>query len=104
MHVDDYPHEHPDTNVSKVVEKHFQERYLHPLGKDPIFVRLESGFRVKCRNCMLISLTEMHVKNNRCDDLIVKTAAALNHDIAALMLFAVQRDNVQLSVKAALDR
>ena len=42
--------------------------------------------------------------NSRCDDLIEKTAAALNDDIVAIMLLAVQRDNLQLSVKAALNR
>ena len=41
---------------------------------------------------------------SRCDDLIEKTAAALNDDIVALMLLAVQRDNLQLSVIVALNR
>ena len=44
------------------------------------------------------------MQNSRCDDLIEKTAAALNEDIVALMLLAVQRDNLLLSVKAALNR
>jgi hypothetical protein len=44
------------------------------------------------------------MQNSRCEDLIEKTAAALNDDITALMLLAVQRDNLQLSVKAALSR
>jgi hypothetical protein len=44
------------------------------------------------------------MQKSRCNDLIEKTAAALNEDIAALMLLAVQRDNLQLSVKAALNR
>ena len=42
--------------------------------------------------------------DSRCDELIEKTAAALNEDIIALMFFAVRRDNVRLSVQAALDR
>ena len=46
----------------------------------------------------------MHMPDSRCDDLIEKTAAALNEDVVALMLFAVQRDNLQLSVKLALNR
>jgi hypothetical protein len=41
---------------------------------------------------------------SRCDELIEKTAEALNEDIIALMLLAVQRDNLQLSVKVALNR
>ena len=104
MHMDDYPNEYPDSKVSEVAEKQFQERYLLPLGSDAISVRLESGFRVKCQECMLMLLVEMHMQNSRCDDLIEKTAAALKQDIVALMLLAVQRDNLQLSVKAALNR
>ena len=46
----------------------------------------------------------MHTQNSRCDDLIEKTAEALNDDIVALMLLAVQRDNLQLSVKVALNQ
>ncbi len=46
----------------------------------------------------------MHRQNERCDDLIEKTAAALNEDIVALMLLAVQRGNLGLSVKTALNR
>jgi hypothetical protein len=88
MHLSDFPDEYLDSNVSEVAEKQFQEHYLHPLGDDIIFVQLE----------------KMHMQKSRCDDLIEKTAAALNQDIIALMLFAVQKDNVQLSVKAALNR
>ena len=44
------------------------------------------------------------MQNSRCDDLIEKTAAALNEDVVALMLVAAQRDNLRLSVKTALDR
>ena len=51
-----------------------------------------------------ISLAEMHMKDSRCDDLVEKTAAALNEDTVALMLLAVQRDNLELSVKIALRR
>ena len=53
---------------------------------------------------MLMYLAEMHMQKSRCDDLIEKTAAALNQDIIALMLLAVQRDNLQLSAKTALNR
>ena len=46
----------------------------------------------------------MHLQNSRCDNLIEATAAALNDDIVTLMLLAVQRDNLQLSVRIALKR
>ena len=46
----------------------------------------------------------MHRKNGHGDDLIQKTAAALDEDAIALMLLAVQNGNLQLSVKVALNR
>ena len=45
----DYPNEYPDSNVLEVAEKQFQEHYLHPLGDEVRYVRLESRFRVKCQ-------------------------------------------------------
>jgi hypothetical protein len=44
MHLADYPNEFPDSNVSDVVDKSFEEHYLHLLGNDVRFVRLASGF------------------------------------------------------------
>ena len=46
----------------------------------------------------------MHRLRGHCSGLIEKTAAALDEDTVALMLLAVQRDNLELSVKVALDR
>lgn len=46
----------------------------------------------------------MHSKDSDCNSLVEKTAAALNNDAVVLMLLAVQRDNVGLSVKTALRR
>ena len=46
----------------------------------------------------------MHKEKAHCGDLIEKTAAALNDDIVKLMLLAVQRENLELSVKVALNR
>ena len=51
MHVDDYPHLYPDSNVSEVAEKLFLEHYLRPLGDDTRYVRLKSGFSAKCQQC-----------------------------------------------------
>jgi hypothetical protein len=104
MHLEDYPNEYPDSNVSDAVEKIFQKHYLHPLGDDVRFVRLESGFQAKCQGYMLMCFAEMHRQNRSCNDLIEKTAAALNKDIVTLMLLAVQRGNLELSVKTALNR
>ena len=49
-------------------------------------------------------LAEMHMKDSRCNGLIEETAAALNDDVVALMLLAVQRGNTELSVKVALSQ
>ncbi|KAH9056825.1 hypothetical protein EDB87DRAFT_1164094 [Lactarius vividus] len=82
------PDQNDTSNVSEVAEQQFQEHYLNPLGKDIGFVRLE----------------KMHRQNMRCDDLLEKTIAVLNGDVVTLMLLAVQRDNLELSVKTALNR
>ena len=41
------------------------------------------------------------MNGSRCGNLIEKTAAALNDEAVVLMLLAVQRGNVELSVKLA---
>ena len=46
----------------------------------------------------------MSLKDSHCKGLIEKTAAALNDDVVALMLLAVQRGNLELSIKIALSR
>ena len=46
----------------------------------------------------------MHKLDGRCDSLIEITAGALNDDVVALMLLAVQRSNLELSVKLAVKR
>ncbi|KAH9000532.1 hypothetical protein EDB86DRAFT_2801994 [Lactarius hatsudake] len=86
MHVQDFGS--PDDDVLDVEEKQFQEHYVSPLGDDVRFVRLE----------------QMHRQSLGCDKLIEATAAALNDDIVGLMLLAVQRGNLELSVKRALTR
>ncbi len=44
----------------------------------------------------------MNQQEARCDTLIEATAAELNEDVVALMLVAVQKDNLGLSVNLAL--
>ena len=46
----------------------------------------------------------MHIKESRCNALIEKTAEALDDSVVVLMLLAVQRGNLELSVKTALSR
>ena len=44
----------------------------------------------------------MHKPGQRCNDLIDVTANALSAGVVVLMLIAVQRDNLELSVKQAI--
>ncbi|KAF8261923.1 hypothetical protein EI94DRAFT_1789217 [Lactarius quietus] len=66
----DDPDKYPDSDVSDVAEKLFQDNYLRPLGDDVRYVRLKN----------------MHRQGSCCDELIEKTAAALNKDMVSLML------------------
>jgi hypothetical protein len=45
----------------------------------------------------------MHKNDQRCTDLIEVTANALSGGVVALMLLAVQRDNLELSVTKAVE-
>jgi hypothetical protein len=44
----------------------------------------------------------MHKPGERCVDLIAKTADALGDSVLSLMLIAVQKDNLELSVNQAV--
>ena len=44
------------------------------------------------------------MKNSSCKNLVEETAAALNEETVVLMLLAVQKNNLELSVKTALRR
>jgi hypothetical protein len=46
----------------------------------------------------------MHKPDGRCQNLIEETAGALNDDVVTLMLVTVQRSNLELSVKLAVQR
>jgi hypothetical protein len=46
----------------------------------------------------------MQKERGHCGDLLEKTATALDKDTVALMLLAVQRSNLELSVEMALNR
>ena len=50
------------------------------------------------------SLAEMHMKDSYCNNLVEETAAALNMDTVILMLLAVQKNDLKLSVKTALGK
>ncbi|KAN0134552.1 hypothetical protein V8E53_007698 [Lactarius tabidus] len=88
MQVLDYPDEYPDGNVTEAAGKLFREHYLNPLGYDVKYVQLQ----------------KMHKQRGHCGDLLEKTATALDKDTVALMLLAVQRGNLELNVKVALNK
>ena len=54
MDVMDEPDNYSGRSVSKVAEQVFQEHYLHPLGDDIGYVRLESELQVICQGHMLM--------------------------------------------------
>jgi hypothetical protein len=45
---------------------------------------------------------EMHKDGQQCTDLIKLTANSLSSDVVALMLIAVQKDNLELSITVAI--
>ena len=48
-------------------------------------------------------LTEMHKSDQQCGELIEKTANALSSSVVTLMLLAVQKDNLELNIKHAVE-
>ena len=104
MDVFDDPDKYLDSDASQVAEKLFQEHYLHPLGEDVKYVRLESALSHMPRSHTDASAAEMHMKDSHCDNLVEETAAGLNENTIALMLLAVQKNTLNLSFKTALRR
>ena len=54
--------------------------------------------------CIDIYPIEMQRHGQRCAGLVEMTADTLSDDVVALMLVAVQRDNLELSIKLAIKR
>ena len=54
--------------------------------------------------CTDIHPIEMQKHGERCTGLIEMTANALSDDVVALMLVAIQRGNLELSMKQAIER
>jgi len=46
---------------------------------------------------------EMHKRSQRCTELIEKTANALSSGVVSIMLLAVQKNNMELSIKQAVN-
>jgi len=76
----------PVTYFNREVETVFNQYYLASLSGSPPFVRLE----------------RMQKHDQRCTGLIELTANALSGGVVALMLMAVQKDNLDLSIMQAI--
>jgi len=93
----------PETQLNTKVESVFNEHYLGSLSGHPTFVCLESEDFVDQFTPILISvLVGMHRSDQWCTDLIEVTADALNGGIVALLLIAIQRNDLELNVKQAI--
>ena len=94
----------PDTHFDTEVKSVFDRYYLASLSGPPPFVRLESenffqAIQTHVNSCPV----GMHKHDQRCTDLIEATANALSGAAVTLMLIAVQRDILELSVKKAVE-
>lgn len=85
------------------VERIFHQHYLAGLGGTPPFVCLESENLLSTNlYCTDFCLAEMHKHEQRCTDLIEVTANALSGNVVAIMLLALQKDNLELNINQAI--
>jgi hypothetical protein len=85
-------------------ESIFNEHYLANLRGPPPFIRLESEVLNNYRDmyCTKFFPAGMQKPGQQCNGLIEITANALSGGVVALMLLAVQRDNLELSINQAI--
>ena len=93
-----------ETHFETEVKSVFDQYYLGGLSEPPPFVRLESenffqAIQTHVNSCPV----GMHKHDQRCTELIEATANALSGSAVTLMLIAVQRDILELSVKKAVE-
>jgi hypothetical protein len=88
------------------VEKVFEEQYLANLKRSAPFVRLESENFVNLLGMCYNNFcpTGMHKHDQKCTELLEETVNQLSGSIVALMLLAVQKDNLELNIKEAVRR
>ena len=86
------------------MERIFNKEFLANLKGTPPSVRLESELYLPISmyhaNCCR---TGMHKPGQRCFDLIQATANALSPGVVTLMLLSVQKDNLELNIKRAVE-
>ena len=107
MKLQDEGYDH-EIDFNDEAENIFKHHYLASLNGPPPFVRLESedhgAGHLMNTCCIDIHHIGMHKPEQRCSDLIEVTANALSGGGVALILVAVQRDNLELSIKQAIKR
>ena len=87
------------------VERIFNEEYLAKLTGSPPVVRLKSeNYRLASMCYANFCPAGMHKRGQQCNELIEKTADELSGGVVSLMLLAVQKDNLELSIKQAVQR
>jgi hypothetical protein len=86
------------------VERIFGEYYLTNL-RSPSFVRLEGEGIVNWPTCTNANhcCAEMHKEGQQCTELIEMTANALHGGAVALILLSIQRGNLELNIKKAIE-
>ena len=92
-------------DVKEEAERIFQEQYWNVIrGSSPRYVRLESKIHYHIFLCLVASLyfVGMHKVGEPCRTLITETADTLEMGVVPVMLLAVQRGDVEMSVKMAL--
>jgi len=96
-----------EMDLNAEVENIFNQHYLASLNGPPPSIRLESedddAVNWWMHAVLLISISaEMQQHGQGCAGLIELTADALSGGTVALMLVAVQKDNLELSIKQAI--
>ena len=94
---------HPETHIDAEVKRGFEQHYLASLSGPPPFICLESeDFVTGAPYFTNFCPGGMHKDSQQCTDLIKLTANSLSGDVVALMLIAVQKDNLELSITFAI--
>ena len=105
----EYEYDHPEavTDIDAEVKRVFEQQYLAKLSGPPPFIHLESEDSsllptnlFNAHSCA----TVMHMDGRRCTDLIKLTASSLSSGVVALMLVAVQKDNLEVSIDFAIEQ
>ena len=100
---------HPGTDIEGEVERAFEQHYVAGLSdlesESPPNICLESKDFVTMNLYFAnFSPAEMHKDGQQCTDLITLTANSLSGDVVTLMLVAVQKDNLEVSLNHAIKR